>query len=126
MNRIYRITLILLLLVLLLANVAFFVSDGQLITYLNIETEMESSQDIINKARASSRENPGENFFDLSIVENEKFNKLKEFEFSPDDISDLEDFLPGEQNGTGTEDVIFPGVESEFEVGNPNPFEPSF
>ncbi|MDD3711467.1 MAG: hypothetical protein PHP37_02615 [Patescibacteria group bacterium] len=127
MNRIYRITLILLLLILLLANVAFFVSDGQLISYLNIETELESSQEIIDKARADLKNNPEKDFFDLSILESDKFNNLKEFEFSSEDISDLDNFIPGgEQNGTNTGEMIIPDDEHSFEVGNPNPFDPIF
>ena len=125
MAKIYRITLIILLLLLVLANIAFFASGGKLLSFMNINSTVESSESIL-----SNLENQTEtkNIFDLSITQSEKFQKLKDFKV------DLSNFvLPGSNNqnttssstsGNKNETNNQPSVE--FEVGNPNPFNPKF
>lgn len=121
MAKIYRTTLIILLLLLFLANIAFFASGGKLLSFMNINSTVESSESIL-----SNLENQTEikNIFDLGITQSEKFQKLKDFKV------DLSNFsLPGATTSSSTSDNKNgtnnqPSVE--FEVGNPNPFNPKF
>lgn len=119
MNKIYRVTLIFLLLILLLANVVFFMTGGQILSYFKVETELEAPRDIILNARNSAQtENSNQNFFDLSIIESDKFNKLKDFEIDLSSVTLPDNLSPGGQASTSS--------TTDFEVGNPDPFTPSF
>ncbi len=124
MDKIYKITLVCLLIILFLANIIFFVYDGKFVSYFETKDDIETAQNILNTSGANNLEEEL-GFFNLAILENEKYQNLKDFKFDFDDFS-----LPGD---TGTEEV--PGQEQggnqpekdpEFEVGNPNPFSPSF
>lgn len=124
MHKIYKITLIGLLVVLLLANIVFFVYDGKFVSYFETKDELETAQNILNNSKTDNLEEDL-GFFNLAILESEKYQNLKDFKF------DLEDFsLPGEGGPGG-----LPGEEglngqaekdSEFEIGNTNPFSPLF
>lgn len=124
MDKIYKITLVCLLIILFLANIIFFVYDGKFVSYFETKDDIETAQNILNTSGANNLEEEL-GFFNLAILENEKYQNLKDFKFDFDDFS-----LPSD---TGTEEV--PGQEQggnqpekdpEFEVGNPNPFSPSF
>lgn len=121
MEKIYRITLILLLLILALANIVFFASGGQFLSYFNIDSKVENSQDIINNLKKQANTN----IFDLSITQSEKFNNLKDFKFDYNNFS-----LPGDllnPNNSSTEiGEDNSQLDPEFDVGNPNPFSPQF
>jgi hypothetical protein len=125
MERVYRITLIFLILILLLSNVAFFAVGEEFLAYLKVETKLESPQDIISQAKSSMVED--QPFFDLSIFESEKFNKLKYFEIDLDSIVLPGDLSPGDQIEIGDDgEIIIGDKDSNFEIGNPNPFAPIF
>ncbi len=124
MAKIYRITLIILLLLLVLANVAFFTSGGKLLSYLNINSVVESSESILSNLK---NESDIKNMFDLSITQNEKFKNLKYFPFDSSNFA-----LPGSDNQNNTSSTSSDNGQTnnqpsvEFEVGNPNPFSPKF
>jgi len=124
MDKIYKITLVCLLVILFLANIVFSVYDGKFVSYFETKDDLETAQNILNN---SGTNNLGEElgFFDLAILENEKYQNLKDFKFDFDDFS-----LPGDteldgNSGQGSVDNQ-PEKEPEFEVGNPNPFSPAF
>lgn len=126
MNKIYRITLIFLLLLLFIINIVFFSYDNQFMAYFKIETELESSESIINKTKIAGEKTVVEsNFFDLNILNNEKFKNLKDFNVDLSDFS-LPSELKPEDIVEGGDDVEVIEKEPEFELGNPNPFSPSF
>jgi hypothetical protein len=124
MEKIYRITLILLLLILAGANIAFFAYGGQFLSYFNVDSKVENSQDIISNLKKQTGADT--DLFDLSITQNKKFNNLKDFQFDYNDFS-----LPGDSSVTGT-DLTGTGEDNnnqpdpEFDVGNLDPFSPQF
>ena len=124
MEKIYRITLILLLLILAGANIAFFAYGGQFLSYFNVDSKVENSQDIISNLKKQTGADT--DLFDLSITQNKKFNNLKDFQFDYNDFS-----LPGDSSVTGT-DLTGTGEgnnnqsDPEFDVGNLDPFSPQF
>ncbi|HPT08387.1 MAG TPA: hypothetical protein PLE28_01685 [bacterium] len=123
MEKIYRITLILLLLILALANIVFFASGGQFLSYFNVDSKVENSQDIINNLK--KQVNTNDNIFDLSITQSEKFNNLKDFQFDYNDFSLPGDLLNSNNSSTETGENNSQ-LDPEFDVGNPNPFSPQF
>lgn len=123
MEKIYRITLILLLLILALANIIFFASGGQFLSYFNVDSKVENSQDIINNLK--KQVNTNDNIFDLSITQSEKFNNLKDFQFDYNDFSLPGDLLNSNNSSTETGENNSQ-LDPEFDVGNPNPFSPQF
>ncbi len=123
MEKIYRITLILLLLILALANIVFFASGGQFLSYFNVDSKVENSQDIINNLK--KQVNTNDNIFDLSITQSEKFNNLKDFQFDYNDFSLPSDLLNSNNSSTETGENNSQ-LDPEFDVGNPNPFSPQF
>lgn len=122
MDKIYKITLVCLLVILFLANIVFFVYDGKFVSYFETKEELEIAQNILNNSDLEIIDNQFD-FFNLAILENEKYQNLKDFKF------DLEDFsLPGETDlgetpGEGDGQI---DKDPEFIVGNPDPFSPSF
>jgi hypothetical protein len=124
MEKIYRITLILLLLILAGANIAFFAYGGQFLSYFNVDSKVENSQDIISNLKKQTGADT--DLFDLSITQNKKFNNLKDFQFDYNDFS-----LPDDSSVTGT-DLTGTGEgnnnqsDPEFDVGNLDPFSPQF
>lgn len=127
MEKIYRVTLIFLFIILILANVAFFAIGDEFLTYLRVNTELETPYEIINQSKSTRVGVPSVNLFDISIAETEKFNRLKDFRINLDDIILPGDLSPGEQIEIGEDgEVIIRDKEPEFEVGNPNPFSPVF
>ena len=123
MEKIYRITLILLLLILALANIVFFASGGQFLSYFNVDSKVENSQDIINNLK--KQVNTNDNIFDLSITQSEKFNNLKDFQFDYNDFSLPGDLLNSNNSSTETGENNSQ-LDPEFDVPNPNPFSPQF
>jgi len=123
MEKIYRITLILLLLILALANIVFFASGGQFLSYFNVDSKVENSQDIINNLK--KQVNTNDNIFDLSITQSEKFNNLKDFQFDYNDFSLPGDLLNSNNSSTETGENNSQ-LDPEFDVRNPNPFSPQF
>lgn len=117
MEKIYRLSLIFLLLLLALANVVFFASGGRLLSFLSSNYEVESSDSIIKNLKTQSV-SPDSQFFDLSITQSEKFNRLKDFEVNLNDFQ-----LPGDLASSSENEI---STEQEFEIGNPNPFSPNF
>ncbi len=120
MNKIYKIVLIFLLLLLFLSNIAFFAYGGDLLAYFKIDLVPEDPQTIIERAEDSSRDSV---FFDLSLVESEKFNNLVDFNVDFNDFSVPDDLLV--DNGGGTNNNGGPS-STDFEVGNTNPFKAPF
>ncbi|HOZ53229.1 MAG TPA: hypothetical protein PK142_00950 [bacterium] len=124
MDKIYKITLVCLLVILFLANIVFFVYDGKFVSYFETKDELETAQNILNTSELNDLEGDL-GLFNLAILENEKYQNLKDFKFDFDDFS-----LPGDTNsedGAGQEqEGGQPEKEPEFEVGNSNPFSPSF
>ncbi|MFA5644512.1 MAG: hypothetical protein WC928_03240 [Patescibacteria group bacterium] len=131
MNKVYKIILIFLLLILFVANIIFFVYDSQFMSLFKIESEIEDPQVLINESAEEIKTDlSGQTFFDLEIFSDPKFNKLKDFKVDlkdfalPDELLLSDDIstdpLDGE-NGSG--EVI---LEPEFDIGNPNPFSPQF
>ncbi len=114
MNKIYKIILTLLLLILLGANIVFFSYSDEFLSYFKMDSELESADSIIKR---SFKEPKG--IFDLSIVEDEKFKNLKDFDFSSSDLDQDIDF-PDTDTDDDFIDII--DKEPEFEVGNINPF----
>ena len=121
MNNLYRVLLIVLLLILLMANITFFAYNSQFMAYFKLDSVLETPEEIINKTRNN---NTGEaKNLDLSVLESEKFNNLKDFKVDttglelPDDIK----IIDGE-----TGEPVDGEEKSEFEIGNQNPFAPSF
>lgn len=124
MEKIYRITLILLLLILAGANIAFFAYGGQFLSYFNVNSKVENSQDIIsNLKKQVSTDN---NLFDLSITQNKKFNNLKDFQFDYNDFSLPDDLSATGTDSTGTGEGDNNQSDPEFDVGNLDPFSPQF
>ncbi len=124
MEKIYRITLILLLLILAGANIAFFAYGGQFLSYFNVDSKVENSQDIIsNLKKQVSTDN---NLFDLSITQNKKFNNLKDFQFDYNDFSLPDDLSSTGTDSTGTGEGDNNQSDPEFDVGNLDPFSPQF
>lgn len=124
MEKIYRITLILLLLILAGANIAFFAYGGQFLSYFNVDSKVENSQDIIsNLKKQVSTDN---NLFDLSITQNKKFNNLKDFQFDYNDFSLPDDLSATGTDSTGTGEGDNNQSDPEFDVGNLDPFSPQF
>jgi len=122
MDKIYKITLVCLLVILFLANIDFFVYDGKFVSYFETKEELETAQNILNNSDLGIIDNQFD-FFNLAILENEKYQNLKDFKFDLEDFSlpgetDLEE-TPGEGDGQIDKDP-------EFIVGNPDPFSPSF
>lgn len=127
MDKVYRVTLIFLIILLILANVVFFAIGDKFLTYFNFNTNPESPQQIINQARIDSLDKGGSNLFDFSLTDKEKFKNLKYFEINLDDIILPGDLSPGEQIEIGDDgEIIIDNGETKFEVGNPNPFDPIF
>lgn len=119
MNNLFRVLLTVLLLVLLLANIAFFAYNAEFIAYFKLDSALESPEQIIEQAKIN---NPSpSSHFDLSILTDEKFTQLKDFVI---DVSDLElpDNLRIEDQNIGSGE----GLAPSFEVGNQNPFSPTF
>ncbi len=127
MDKVYRVTLIFLFIILILANVAFFAIGDEFLTYLKIDTRLETPYEIINQSRSLKSGSSVSGLFDISVAETDKFNRLRGFEINLDDIVLPGDLLPGEQIEIGDDGQIIIGdKEPEFEVGNPNPFSPGF
>lgn len=126
MHKIYKITLIGLLVILFLANIVFFVYDGKFVSYFETKDDLETAQNILNNSKLNSNNLEEDfEFFNLAVLESEKYQNLKDFKF------DLEDFSLSE----GLDPSIIPGEDlvdgqtnkdPEFEVGNNNPFSPLF
>lgn len=124
MNNLYRVLLIVLLLILLIANITFFAYNSQFMAYFKLDSVLETPEQIINRTKNETANNVP--LLDLSILESEKFNQLKDFKVDinglelPDDLKIIDqetgEIINGSENGTS----------SEFEIGNDNPFSPSF
>ena len=125
MAKIYRVTLIFLLLILLVSNITFFVAGGKILSFFRLEIELESPQTIINQAQASIEADEAK-FFDLNILEDKKFNNLKDFEIDLSDFSLPADLIPSEEDGEIGDIIEEIEKEPEFEIGNSNPFIPQF
>ena len=127
MNKCYRVFLILLLLILLIANITFFAYNSEFMAYFNLDAELETPEQIIEKAKTSPVPGTGiATSLDLSIINDPKFENLKDFKVDLTDF-ELPDDLVVIDEETG--EVISgpdPSREEEFEVGNTNPFSPSF
>jgi hypothetical protein len=122
MDKIYKITLVCLLVILFLANIVFFVYDGKFVSYFETKEELETAQNILNNSDLEILDNQF-GFFNLAILENEKYQNLKDFKFDLDDFS-----LPGSTSSEGIsgEDQDQPEKEPDFAIGNSDPFSPSF
>jgi len=124
MNNFYRVLLIALLLVLLIANITFFAYNSQFMAYFKLDSVLETPEQIINRAK-NNEQNSAIPRLDLSVLESEKFNQLKDFKVDinglelPDDLKIIDQETGEIINGPGS-------ASSEFEVGNNNPFSPSF
>ncbi|MGI6347930.1 MAG: hypothetical protein ACOXZ1_01915 [Patescibacteria group bacterium] len=114
MEKIYRFTLIFLLVVLFLANLVYFVYNGRLLSYFETSDGLESAESVLGKVDLSS----SSEFFDLEILENERYQSLKDFEFKLPS-SDID---KGDVEINDEETVL----ETSFDLGNPNPFKVSF
>lgn len=125
MNNLYKVLLVVLLLVLFIANITFFVYNAQLMSYFKLDSILETPEEIINRSKNQEIEKINSSF-DLSILESEKFNNLKDFKVDinglelPDDLKIIDEETGEIINGPGSQ------TDSEFEVGNDNPFAPSF
>lgn len=86
MNNLYKVLLVVLLLVLFIANITFFVYNAQLMSYFKLDSILETPEEIINRSKNQEIEKINSSF-DLSILESEKFNNLKDFKV---DINGLE------------------------------------
>lgn len=134
MNNIYKLTLIFLLFLLLSANIVFFAYDGRLLSGLKLESELESPQAIIMRASQSPSDSASKLPLDLSIIDSDKFQNLKDFKVDLSDFSLPSDLRPEgseDDNGDDTEnpednDADIPVNNPEFELGNLNPFNPQF
>ncbi len=108
----------------LIANITFFAYNSQFMSYFKLDSVLETPEQIINRAKNGTNNNVP--VLDLSILESEKFNQLKDFKVDinglelPDDLKIIDqetgEIINGSENGTS----------SEFEIGNDNPFSPSF
>ncbi len=117
MNKIYKIILTVLLLVLLGANIVFFSYSDEFLSYFKMDSELESAESIIER----SAQEQG-SVFDLSITENDKFKNLKDFDFETTEIDmDLEPLEPDDDDFI---DIV--DKDPEFEIGNTNPFSNPF
>lgn len=118
MNKIYKVVLIFLLLILFFSNIAFFAYGGDLLSYFKIDLTPENPQTIIEKAELSTKDKA---FFDLSLIESEKFDSLVDFNVDLSDFSVPDDLLI--ENGSTPNNNP---TSTEFEIGNSNPFKSPF
>ena len=113
MEKIYRFTFIFLLVILLLANLLYFTYNGRLLSYFENKDELESADEILSQVELGSKSD----FFDLKLLDDERYQALKDFEFK------ISEPVRGDNNLELEESDP---VETSFDLGNTNPFRLSF
>lgn len=125
MNNLYKFLLLFLILVLLVANITFFAYNAQFMSYFKLDSVLETPEQIIEKSNDSITSGV-KSSLDLSILDSDKFNQLKDFKVDinglelPDDLKIIDEETGEIINGPGSDN------NSEFEIGNDNPFAPAF